>query len=704
MRVSDCDSEDTPGSQMRLSTLAILGGTFAGAAALCATAAVFSVRVVEQSSVAGVERRLANEDIAWAEVDANGLQVFVHGTAPTEAERFRAISAAGKEVDAARVIDETLVAEPEDLSPPRFSVEILRNEDEVQLIGLVPAEFDRAALIETVGRIVGAPAGVSDLLETADFPSPEGWSKAIDIATRALEDLPRSKVSVSADRIGVQAMTESVQAKRRVTAALEAATPDGMRLALDLSAPRPVISPFTLRFVMDEEGAHFDACSADSEAARAKILDAARAAGIDGEPNCVLGLGTPSREWGSAAAAAIRALDEIGGGSVTLSNADVSLVATQGTAPERFDTAVGTLENALPEAFVLDAVLPEPPDPDGDGGPVEFVATLGPEGKVQLRGRMESEMSRTTADSYARARFGSEDVSVGARVDEDLPEGWSARVLAGLEALSMLANGTVRVTPETIEVRGDTGNSEANAEIAALLSGKLGTESYDIDVTYRERLDPTLGIPTPPECVDQIRQIIGARKITFEPGSATLDASAKDILDEVADLLKICGEIPLEIQGHTDSQGREVMNQQLSQDRAQAVLDQLRQRRVLTASYRATGFGEEQPIADNDTEEGREANRRIEFRLIPSETEDDDETAEGAEGADAAAEDGGAAADTGDDGAGEAESDAETGDATAEDTEGVEYPAPTGEEALTEAAGPGEADATAEEGPGDEQD
>ena len=87
-------------------------------------------------------------------------------------------------------------------------------------------------------------------------------------------------------------------------------------------------------------------------------------------------------------------------------------------------------------------------------------------------------------------------------------------------------------------------------------------------------------------------------------------------MNAIATILSDCGEIRLEIQGHTDSQGRESMNQALSQDRAQTVLNELRSRRVLTSTYTAKGYGESVPIAENDTEEGREANRRIEFRLI----------------------------------------------------------------------------------------
>jgi prophage endopeptidase len=71
----------------------------------------------------------------------------------------------------------------------------------------------------------------------------------------------------------------------------------------------------------------------------------------------------------------------------------------------------------------------------------------------------------------------------------------------------------------------------------------------------------------------------------------------------------------MEIGGHTDSQGREEMNLGLSQSRADAVLNGLLARGVLVSNLTARGYGETRPIADNETEEGRERNRRIEFRL-----------------------------------------------------------------------------------------
>lgn len=617
---------------MRLSSIFTLGGTFAVAGAVSLVSAYFSAGIIETASKTEVLGKLDLEGLTWAEVDTNGLQVFLIGTAPDEASRFKALSTAGSVVEATRVIDQMLVEEPDDLAPPDFSIEILRNDAGVSAIGLIPKSTSRDNLIEGFETLTGT-GEVSDLLGFVDYDAPEGWDLALKFALTALRDLPRSQISVRPNLVAIKAMAESDEHRRRIESGLARRKPDGLTLELDLSAPRPVISPFTLRFIIDDSGPHFDTCSADTEVARDRILSAASEAGLTAKTSCTLGLGVPSRRWADAAVLAISKLAELKGTSVTFSNADITLVAPEGTSQAAFDRVVGELETALPSVFALRAILPKAPEQSAEGPP-EFTATLSPEGKVQLRGRLSSEIARQTMDSFARARFGSDDVYTAARVAEGLPGDWQMRTLAALEVLSTLVNGSVTVTPDNVAIAGKTGNQEARAEIAQVLAAKLGDAAeFEINVEYVKRLDPLLGIPTPEECEAQIVEIIGSRKISFEPGSATLDASAKDILDELAELLKKCGDIPLEVGGHTDSQGRESMNQKLSQDRAQSVLDALRGRLVPVKSYTVTGHGEATPIADNGTEEGREANRRITFTLLKPEGEaDQDAAAEPAQG------------------------------------------------------------------------
>ncbi|ASM73288.1 MULTISPECIES: OmpA family protein [Roseobacteraceae] len=600
---------------MRLSSALIIAITFAAAAAVSVVAANFSVKLIEETSEIGVRDALDDAGATWAEVQADGLTVTLAGTAPTEADRFAALTTAGTVVDAARVIDGMEAEAVAAIRAPRFSAEILRNDAGISIIGLIPDSTDRDIITDRFAAMAGAETPVADLIETANYPAPEGWEDALGFALVAMEQLPRAKVSVSAGRVAITAITDSLKDKLALEKSLKSAAPPGLRLTLDISAPRPVITPFTLRFIIDEEGARFDACSADTEKARTRILTAATNAGMAPEGRCTVGMGVPTPNWAQAVEQSIAALAKIGGGSVTFSDADVTLLAQEGSDQGTFDTVVGELENALPEVFALHAKLPETQAPDQ--GPPEFVATLSPEGQVQLRGRLSTENLRNIADSYARSRFGSDSVYTAARVVEGLPSDWSTRVLAGLESLSYLSNGAITVTPDKLTVSGNTGNADASAEIATLLAAKLGeAEDFEISVTYREKLDPVASLPTPDECEAQIKAITDSNKINFEPGSATIDAGALGTMDDIAEVLKTCGELRLEIQGHTDSQGREEMNLSLSQARAQSVLNELRARRVRTSTFEAKGYGEERPIQDNGTEEGREANRRIEFWLI----------------------------------------------------------------------------------------
>ncbi len=600
---------------MRVSAALILIVTFFAAAVACFVAAGFAVTAIEEKSEISVRRALDLAAMDWAEVEADGLQVFLTGTAPTEAKRFNALSTAGGVVDAARVIDQMEVAASAILAPPRFSIEILRNRSGISLIGLIPVETGRDDLLATVGDISDG-ANISDFLEAADYPTPEGWNEALLFAVSALEILPRSKISISADQVAITAISDSVEAKHRLEAEISRAAPATIRLTLDISAPRPVITPFALRFVIDQNGARFEGCAADTIAAKNRIARAATAAGFQGDVDCTLALGTPSPNWATAAEKSISALANIGAGSLTFSDADITLIAALGTPQDIFDRVIGELENTLPDVFALHATLPQPVD-TSSREPPEFVATLSPEGAVQLRGRLRNDITREAVNSMAQARFGSDRVYLAARLDENLPDNWPIRVLSGIEALAHLSNGAVTITPDTVQIIGNTGDMDSSARIARLLAEKLGDSAqFSIDVAYVEKLDPVAGLPTPDECEIEIAEILTSRKIAFEPGSGTIDPAASGIMDDIAEILKLCGEIKLEIGGHTDSQGREVMNQQLSQARAQAVLDELRARRVLTSSYRAVGFGETLPIADNKTEAGREANRRIEFVLI----------------------------------------------------------------------------------------
>lgn len=105
--------------------------------------------------------------------------------------------------------------------------------------------------------------------------------------------------------------------------------------------------------------------------------------------------------------------------------------------------------------------------------------------------------------------------------------------------------------------------------------------------------------------------------ITFATDSAAVQPQFQPTLNEVASVLAEYPKTYLDIYGHTDSTGSEAYNQGLSERRAQAVSTYLAARGVQTARLATKGFGEMQPIASNETEAGRQTNRRVEIKIAP---------------------------------------------------------------------------------------
>ena len=102
-------------------------------------------------------------------------------------------------------------------------------------------------------------------------------------------------------------------------------------------------------------------------------------------------------------------------------------------------------------------------------------------------------------------------------------------------------------------------------------------------------------------------------RIRFEPGRASINPDSAGLLDRLIETAMRCPGVEIEIAGHTDTDGEDAYNQALSEKRAQAVADFLVKAGLPASRFRAVGYGSTQPIAGNDTDQGKEQNRRIEF-------------------------------------------------------------------------------------------
>ena len=111
---------------------------------------------------------------------------------------------------------------------------------------------------------------------------------------------------------------------------------------------------------------------------------------------------------------------------------------------------------------------------------------------------------------------------------------------------------------------------------------------------------------------------VAMRAVSFDTGQATMTGESYEVLNQVAQLMNRYPDYNLVIEGHTDNVGSAINNQLLSERRAQACYEYLRDKAFVSPSRMThTGYGESRPVTSNDTTEGRRLNRRVAFNLIP---------------------------------------------------------------------------------------
>ena len=573
------------------------------------------VNYFQKKTLEAVLKETSNTELSWLEVSTDGTRVIVSGFAPDEANRFIATSKISSIINSERIIDQIIVKKQITPSTIEYVLEILRDDNHISVIGFVPTNLQSKKLIAKL-KVIAKDLEVRNLLEVSSFPITDAWKKTLDYAIASVELLPNSKISIAKEEIWISALSESIDDKIRIENQLTSLDPGFFKLHLDIQSPRPLIQPFSLRFTMDESGASLDKCSASDEYSKIVILSAMIKLGVDKESNCEIGIGVPAESWMDAVIIAATYVKEFEIASLTFENHNVSLVVSGNTGNDKFENIIDKLKKALPNEFQVAATLQPVLTKEIDNTNT-FTVIKSLDGVVELKGFLNDHTAEIAVRSYASSIFGSININDSLRLSDKLPQNWPIQVLTGLEVVGLLDHGSLIIEPNTILLEGKSANPEIKSIVSEILSKKLGNDIlYTLKLEYDEQLVPKPIGPDAKKCVLDINNVIETLGIEFAPGEIVLQKSSNDTLKNMADIMQTCYMVPMEIGGHTDSQGRKSLNLSISQARAEAVMDSLLSYDILTGNLIAKGYGESTPIADNKTSEGRNKNRRIEFTLI----------------------------------------------------------------------------------------
>ncbi len=512
-----------------------------------------------------------------------------------------------------------------------------------RLSGFAPDDATRQDLVAEAELIAEAAGGglpvVADI-ELADGMPDEEWPSLVKAGIGAMRDMESGRFEVIGNDVAFSSDAASADGGDDVTATQRAgldaaalpdtgdgadseAGPDGRAVSstsASLTIDKVEDEVWSVRGVVPDQAAEERIVVAIKTHAGVQELEAdlERAGGVADE------------EWLRFAADRLKSLDEVRAGRLSIEAFDAHLIGVVET-PEDIEPVRAELA-VIDDAMTVDL---QPVDPR----PLAVLdLDMSPEDGVELAGALPAGLSADEALAALGIRTHDGELAENGRGEA---EAWR-RELGGLgvllpkfERLTLSLDGGGARIDGVLDTRADaegirTGLEDLfgdgrEAEIDLAVSGAVhddGAERTD-PLTGEKQVHrrgfwlPAVAFDADAEsCRQRSVEILAEEKINFGRGEAELDERAEPVLNRLAAIAIACLEqagLELEIGGHTDSRGARSMNEELSQARADAVREALTDRGVAGRSLVAIGYGDALPIADNATDEGRAANRRITF-------------------------------------------------------------------------------------------
>jgi OmpA-OmpF porin, OOP family len=383
----------------------------------------------------------------------------------------------------------------------------------------------------------------------------------------------------------------------------------------------PVASPYVSTLVKGPDGTLSAEGSVPSEVLRGEIANSLGWGA--GAVAMTLASGAPEG-WANLAIAAGQGLIPLDFGQAVITDGRLAITGTV-LGPDQLAEVEAATGGIGPDALDLDITLRD------DGAPnvvtVDYTAEAGGaiSGKLppgldvtQIGGVMGIDLTGSPVQGLLGADGG---IAPFASVASWLKDFETLQIVQGPDAVSI--TGVLAPGPDAAAIiaaiRAEVGDGVAVDITTQPVNAAEGTTRVNAASGEEQRLTggywlpPQRFVPSLATCSEQVDAVFADSTINFLSSSDALDPSALRAIDGLAAVMLECtgqGGLSAVIGGHTDGSGSAVANLRLSQARAAAVRALLVARGVPPLRVRAVGFGEERPIADNETEEGKAANRR----------------------------------------------------------------------------------------------
>jgi OOP family OmpA-OmpF porin len=509
-----------------------------------------------------------------------------------------------------------------------FRVDSVKSDGAQRVSGVVPDVEARARIADVVGE--DAAAG----LKTA-WGVPDGnWGAVAGRGFAVLDALESGEMRL-VDRVLTLTGRAATAAEKARAEDLLAELPAGYSARVDIGVMLQIASPFVFDAVKTADGYGYGG-NITEEADREWIAGhmTGHADWQEMTEDLVIAAGVPDDAWMGVAARGLDALTGLESGEMHLADRVLTLTGTAQTPVEK--QAVEQALAGLPAGYTAHtgiAML-------DDGSPAAYRITYNPVTGATVEGKLPKGMSpealasalglRSVSGTPAIGRTGNTGQAVALSKRLNALSGW----LPELEAFTLSSDGAQTVLEAEVAAgvdRAQVGDAfvggfweTATVRVAASGATPGAGAVRESIIEGKQVFSGGFWLPVRPgfvagaqNCARASDAVLTGSRINFLSGSADLDARSVRVINNIAAIMLNClagTDLKVEVGGHTDASGGLALNMKLSQSRAQAVVDALVARGVPGDPVTAKGYGPTLPVADNDTDAGKAANRRTTIR------------------------------------------------------------------------------------------
>lgn len=496
---------------------------------------------------------------------------------------------------------------PVDIMPARadpFVWSVSYDGKAVTFDGFVPNEIVHETLL-AAAKATLARVPIVDKTEIASG-EPEGFAEAASFAITALGRLDQGGVTLDGLNVDIAGQARTVDDYDAVLDGLVNSVPGGVKIVSNAIKPATV-SPYGWQGEKDGSNIVLSGYVPTPEG-RAAVAAAAKAyfPGLSVSDRTRIAGGEPKMDWIGGVKFAMGELAKLGQGKVSLGDKTFSIEGEAAT-PEAFADISAINGSTLPASLELDTADVRPPR----ASPYRFTAELAG-ARVELTGYAPSDKDRQDILDTAQRKFGKVEIVDNLVYASGAPDDFFDAVSTSLQAVARLGSGSAEIVDNEVKIAGSAYYPSAADEVASSTEEALpkGFKAVMNIVTRQE------GQPVPPvRCRDLLQDALQRGRIEFVANKAEITGDSFGLLDRVAATIARCPDTQIEVAAHTDSAGSTSKNRDLTQSRAEAIVDYLVDAGVRRERLTAVGYGETKPIADNGTSDGKVANRRVEFTV-----------------------------------------------------------------------------------------